>query len=201
MTDAVIPQKKKSFVLVSGGLDSIACLVWMLQNTDDDVHAHHIHIQNSEGRVKAERIAIQRSLNYCREHYRHFKYTESRMDMPGFVPYDMYVYMWYAGIMSISYRGKLNRVVTGEHANPPNMQRGIDARVKRSREIFHATAGTDAIDWFMPLKDMNKQQIWNFIPTELADLSWSCRKPVMVNEQPTPCMECHACKSLIGLKY
>jgi 7-cyano-7-deazaguanine synthase in queuosine biosynthesis len=81
------------------------------------------------------------------------------------------------------------------------MQRGIDARVKRSTEILHATAGTNAIDWFMPLKDMNKQQIWDSVPPELAKISWSCRKPKIVNGQPTPCMKCHACKSLKGFKY
>jgi 7-cyano-7-deazaguanine synthase in queuosine biosynthesis len=201
MINAVIPQKKKSFVLISGGLDSAACLVWMLQNTDDEVHAHHIHLKNHEGRTEAEQIAMQKILAYCQQHYRRFRYTESHMELPGFVPYDMYVYMWYAGIMVISYKGKLDRVVTGEHANPPNMQRGIDARVKRSREIFHATAGTDTVDWFMPLKDMNKQQIWDSIPVELAEISWSCRKPKTVNGQPTPCMKCHACKSLKGFKY
>ena len=63
MTDAVIPQKKKSFVLISGGLDSVACLVWMLQNTDDEVHAHHINLKNHEGRLEAERIAMQGVLN------------------------------------------------------------------------------------------------------------------------------------------
>lgn len=201
MTDAVIPEKKKSFVLISGGLDSVACLVWMLENTDDEVHAHHINLKNHEGRLEAERIAMEGVLAYCKEHYRSFKYTESRMELPGFVPYDMYVYMWYAGIMVISYKGKLDRVVTGEHANPPNMQRGIDARIKRSTEIFHATAGTDTVDWFMPLKDMNKQQIWDSVPLELANISWSCRKPRTVNGKPAPCMKCHACKSLRGFKY
>ena len=201
MTDAVIPQKKKSFVLVSGGLDSAACLVWMLENTDDEIHAHHIHLKNREGRLEVEHTATQGILNYCREHYRSFEYTESRMELPGFVPYDMYVYMWYAGIMAISYKGKLDRVVTGEHSNPPSLQGGIDARVKRSTEIFQATAGTDSVDWFMPLKDMGKKEIWEFIPFELAKISWSCRKPEIVNGRPVPCMRCHACKSLIGFKY
>lgn len=201
MADTVISQKKKSFVLVSGGLDSTACLIWMLENTDDEIHAHHIHLKNHEGRLEVEHTAIQGILKYCREHYRPFEYTESRMELPGFVPSDMYVYMWYAGIMAISYKGKLDRVVTGEHANPPSLQKGIDARIKRSREIFHATAGTDAVDWFMPLKDMTKREIWEFTPFELAKISWSCRKPKIIHGRPVPCLRCHACKSLRGLKY
>ena len=37
-------RKKESLVLFSGGIDSTAALLWMLDNTDDNIEVHHIFL-------------------------------------------------------------------------------------------------------------------------------------------------------------
>lgn len=187
-------KKKRSLVLISGGLDSVAALAWMLENTDDIIHAHHIQLKNYENRSDAEDIAMSKVLSYCKKHYRSFKYTESRMDLPGFTPYDVYVYMWYAGIISMGYTGrkKLDRVVTGtiKRVNPK------DGRNQKAERIFQVTSSRDDIEWFMPMENMTKKQIWESIPLKLAESTWSCRKPTVRNGRRAPCGQCPTCKEL-----
>ena len=57
-------------LMLSGGLDSVALLVNLLEETDQKLHVHHIEIQNFENRLRAENDALERVLTYCREHYR-----------------------------------------------------------------------------------------------------------------------------------
>ena len=194
----MVEKKKKSLVLISGGLDSVAALVWMLENTDDIIHAHHINLKNYENRNISEAMALAKIGEYCKKHYRSFKYTESRMDLPGFTPYDVYVYMWYAGILSMSYTGKkkLDRVVTGtiKRVNPK------DGRNQKAERIFQATADRDDIEWFMPVENMTKKQIWDSIPLKLAEFTWSCRRPTRRNGRRAPCGKCPTCKELVGIR-
>ncbi len=52
-------------VMLSGGLDSTACLVWALTETNEPVHVHHMHLVNWEGRHDVEAEACSRIIAYC----------------------------------------------------------------------------------------------------------------------------------------
>jgi hypothetical protein len=60
--------------MLSGGLDSVPLLVNLLQETRDEIHAHHIELHTFEERDLAEADAILGILPSCREHYRRFNY-------------------------------------------------------------------------------------------------------------------------------
>ena len=116
--------------MFSGGLDSVALLANLLQETEQSLHAHHIEIQNYENRARAENDAVRRTLAYFNGHYRDFSYSSSKSEFP--------------------------------------------------------------------LAHLKKRDIYESIPRELADLAWSCRKPVHTAAGYEPCGRCHTCRSLAG---
>jgi len=72
--------------MLSGGVDSVAVLKQLLEETDDKVYAHHIHIKNNEGvqnikRYKAEALALRKTIPYMKKTFRDFHYSESTIDV------------------------------------------------------------------------------------------------------------------------
>ena len=47
----------RMIVMWSGGIDSTFKLAYLLKETEYQVHAHHVHIVNREGRSQAEPAA------------------------------------------------------------------------------------------------------------------------------------------------
>ena len=72
-------------VMLSGGIDSVAVLKKVLEETDEKIYAHHIHIKNHEGinnirRYKAEALALRKIIPYMKKNFRDFHYSESTID-------------------------------------------------------------------------------------------------------------------------
>ena len=61
-------------------------------------------------------------------------------------------------------------------------------------------------EWLWPFSKiegpfgMRKVHIWESIPPELAEMTWSCRRPVSVDGDIQVCNDCHACTSRANLK-
>jgi len=66
--------------MFSGGLDSTAMLVKLLEETKEELRVHHIRMVNKEGRDGAEQAAVERIVGWCRDRYRPFRYSESALD-------------------------------------------------------------------------------------------------------------------------
>ena len=81
----------RSLVMWSGGLDSTYTLVRLLQETSDEVHAHHVHCtsRTNDGRRPSRRgelesYAVARMRTYLTPRYRRFHYGESRVNISAF---------------------------------------------------------------------------------------------------------------------
>ena len=70
-------KNEKAIVMYSGGMDSVSLLWNLLEHTEQDIHVHSIHIDNSEGRCKAETEAILDSINYMKQNQRPFEFSSS----------------------------------------------------------------------------------------------------------------------------
>jgi hypothetical protein len=69
----------RMIVMWSGGIDSTFKLAYLLKETEYQIHAHHVHIINREGRSQKEQAAC-RALRPRLKAIRGFTYTESRID-------------------------------------------------------------------------------------------------------------------------
>ena len=197
------PTNVKSIVMLSGGLDSVALLATVLKETNHAVHAHHIDIVNFENRWKVERRSVEDALKYLRKHDRPFDYTQSRneFDVGKGGGTDLQLSLFTAFRLCTALGGNIDLVMTG-HITPPFWE------LSEGAAVFHAgfIHKRRKPEWIWPLKFLTsahiqkKLDIYESIPEELADVAWSCRKPVTQKRKFVPCGQCFACKSMIEIK-
>jgi 7-cyano-7-deazaguanine synthase in queuosine biosynthesis len=181
-----------ALLMLSGGLDSVALLANVLSETDQRVHVHHIEIQNFEDRRDVENQALEGILAYLRQHYRPFAYSTSTSEFPlgkggGF---DLTLVLFTAARVHTALASVVDIVYTGHIApNRPEILEGS--------AVFNACYINKRFKpvWLWPLARLKKTEIYESIPRELADLTWSCRKPVREGDSFRPCGTCHACRS------
>jgi hypothetical protein len=188
----------RSLVMYSGGLDSAALLANVLAETDHQVHVHHIEIANTEGRSDIENIAVSKTLDYIRSEYRDFDYSYSKSEFPLGLGggTDLQLALFTAGRVTTALKGMIDIVFTG-HIQPPFWELSEGAAILNAVFIQRKQKP----EWIWPFSqiagpfDMRKVHIWESIPIELAEMTWSCRKPVAENFDVKPCGTCHACRS------
>ncbi len=201
LKSARTPQSRdnvKSIVMLSGGLDSVALLGTVLAETNQQVHAHHIEIRNFENRAEVENRVVPKIVEYCRTHFRDFEFSSSvnelNVGLGGGT--DLQLALFVAGRLTIALGGNIDIVYTG-HIVPPYWE------LSEGSAIFNAVFLHRKFkpEWLWPLSKLTspfsqrKIDIYQSIPKELADMAWSCRKPVVVNDGFEPCGTCHACKA------
>jgi 7-cyano-7-deazaguanine synthase in queuosine biosynthesis len=189
--------KETAIVMYSGGMDSVSLLWNLLEHTDQDLHVHSIHIDNSEGRVKAEAEAVKNTINYMKEHQRPFEFSSSvyslKMKYPG--GKDMTLALFQA-MRAASGLGKaFNIVYTGDY----NIGRDEGAEAQGVLNALSTTRRVKPI-WLAPFEHMTynsverSKGIYLSMPEYLRNNYWSCRKPTELLSGFVVCGECHACE-------
>tara|TARA_R100000808_G_C2152817_1_gene162544 strand:+ start:4508 stop:5140 length:633 start_codon:yes stop_codon:yes gene_type:complete len=188
-------KRGKSLVMVSGGLDSVAALVWLLENTDDLIHVHHVRLFNYEDRSTPEYEAYKNCMKYIEENYRPLHLvTESVVSWPEpFCPWDMYSYMFQGALLINCYNPGFNptRIVTGSiDEEDPNTN--VHVRRGVSWEMFKLLC-EHAVEWYKPLLHMKKPEVAAILPDELRRMTFSCRSPIVEDGIYRSCGECRPC--------
>ncbi len=187
----------KTLVMLSGGIDSVALLANVLAETEHRVHAHHIELTNQENREQAENDAVADVVDYCWQHYRDFSFSSSKSEFRITARgYDLIITMFTAALVSISSEQNVDFVMTG-HFQTKNI-RALYGQRMLSSCFLRDSAGPR---WIRPLDALSNQKtakidIYRSVPPELAELCWSCRKPVAVEAGFQPCGVCYACRNL-----
>jgi 7-cyano-7-deazaguanine synthase in queuosine biosynthesis len=188
--------------MYSGGLDSTAMLVRLLNETTDDLTVHHIRMANREGRVDAEQAAVDSVIEWCRTRYRPFRYSESGRDFSALeaIPIDFLSVAFVACQVAIDTPG-CNRIAVGTLARDlDEMKRSVTAAQRRvfgaMYECYRARKlGEPAIDWVYPVYAMTKPQIASLLEPEVRQLTWSCRRPVHAETGFRICGACKPCRA------
>ncbi len=144
-------------VMFSGGLDSVALLANLLQETDQALHVHHIEIQNYENRAQAENDAVRRTLAHFRQHYREFSYSSSKSEFPlgrggGF---DLTLVLFTAARVHTALGRVVDIVYTG-HIAP------TQAEILEGSAVFNACYINKRFKpkWLRPLAHLKKRDIY-----------------------------------------
>ena len=190
-------KNESAIVMYSGGMDSVSLLWNLLEHTDQDIHVHSIHIDNSEGRVKAEAEAILNSINYIKKNQRPFEFSSSvysmKMKYPG--GKDMTLALFQAMRAASGLGKSFNVVYTGDY----NIGREEGAEAQGVLNALCTTRRAKPI-WLAPFEHMTynsverSKGIYLSMPEELREMYWSCRKPTEVGSGFVVCGECHACE-------
>src|SRR6478735_4108388 len=187
-----------TLAMFSGGLDSTAMLVKLLEETPDELRVHHVRMANKEGRDGAEQAAVERIVAWCRDRYRPFRYSESALDFTALeaIPIDYLSIAFVACQVAID-TPRCNRVAVASLARDTD----IENRSARQRRVFDAMyecyryrkLGEPHVEWIYPVYHASKQALAESLPRELVALTWSCRRPVRRGAEWAACGACKAC--------
>lgn len=190
-------KSESAIVMYSGGMDSVSLLWNLLEHTEQDIHVHSIHIDNSEGRVKAEAEAVRETINYMKKHQRPFEFSSSvysmKMKNPG--GKDMTLALFQAMRASSGLGKSFNIVYTGDY----NIGREEGAEAQGVLNALCTTRRNKPV-WLAPFEHMTynsverSKGIYLSMPEELREMYWSCRHPTELLSGFVVCGKCHACE-------
>ena len=185
----------RALVLWSGGVESTSALLWLLQNTDHDIVAAHISMQNPENRHQEEADAIAALTPYLQE-VRKFRLSVSFLNLDGArcLPLDYEVLLPLA--IPLKHHFQADFIVRGQCLEDAETRKiGREATPK---EVFEdknsCVVGMlpnyrNEIPW-LNIFALPKKQHMDYLGT-LLPLTWSCRRP---KAEGVPCGTCHSCK-------
>jgi 7-cyano-7-deazaguanine synthase in queuosine biosynthesis len=193
-----------TLVMFSGGLDSTAMLVRLLEEARDELRVHHIRLANREGRAEAEQAAAERIVGWCRSRYRAFRYSESALDFAELeaIPIDYLCVAFVACQVAIDTPG-CDRIAVAALARDTD----IENRSARQRRVFDTLyecyrarkLGEPRVQWVYPVYHEQKEALAARLPRELLELTWSCRRPLRDGGGWRACGACKACLARAGI--
>lgn len=183
-------------LMLSGGMDSVS-LAWnLLEHTNQTVHIHSIHLDNSEGRCKAEGQAIHNSINWLKENQRPFEFSSSFYSWKHKYPggRDMALALFQAARVMGGVATPFTAVYTGDY----NMGKEESAEAYGVLNAL-STGKKYKTVWATPIDYMSKTPIERSLgvylgmPEQLRNMYWSCRTPKETPSGFLTCGVCHAC--------
>ena len=189
-------RKEKVVVMYSGGMDSVSLAWSLLEHTQHAVHIHSIHLDNSEGRFKAEAQAIHQSINWLKDNQREFEFSSCLYSYKAKYPggRDMSLALFQAGRVISTMTDPVCAVFTGDY----NMSKEESAEAYGVLSALFMNKHNKPV-WAAPFDYMSKVPlerslgVYYAMPAELRKMYWSCRRPKETPEGFLSCGECHAC--------
>jgi 7-cyano-7-deazaguanine synthase in queuosine biosynthesis len=201
-----------TLLMFSGGLDSTGALWTLLKDTKYKLHLHHLHLINKEQRAAAEHQAVVNILSYISKTHKNIKYSESYHQYPthsylskisdGLVlhenfMFDSDIYNFIAGTICLCLPN-IKRVAVGRTKSDDNLD--VRQRAIRGNELLKLFAPD--IEKIYPVEHLIKAEIYNMLPEELRNLTWSCRTPIIIdNNTIQECGKCKTCLELTKIKH
>jgi 7-cyano-7-deazaguanine synthase in queuosine biosynthesis len=192
--------------MYSGGLDSVGMLYRLLfdeQWREFTVHVHHMHLHNREDRARAERLAVDSTLAAFRDlNCREFLFTESAHEYQflrkRFI-FDMDMSAFMAGNIAAADKRIAHVAMGRTRTDVDEGGERFQQRMDRAQTIFRGVLALEERElptYIFPVLEYSKTEIWQFLPAEIRERAWSCRRPGYEGNTPVPCGTCNSCKEL-----
>ena len=178
----------KVLVLWSGGVDSTTLLKFHLEQSDCEVHAHHIKLLDRGGMINKQLDAVQ-SIEPMLQKIRPFNLTES-------VQYASVlgdVFICLVDGMRIAYRKEYDEVAVG-FTKTDESDEDSPKNLKTLYSVVEACNENDVytnhkIKLTTPIKNFTKEMCWDRLGKELQEKVWWCREGEI-------CGKCFQCREM-----
>lgn len=195
---------KARLIMLSGGVDSVYLLAQTLRETKDTVIAHHIHLVSWKDRHEAEADACRKIVDYCRENYRHFEYSESTVIRNGsHIGFDVMICAHEAGVAAVDFYQKngypLDSWTIGiceEDFEPGMLGAAGPSRLKHILATIEASCYPNPPPFYYRPPVIPKARIIGYLGEELTALCWACRTPVRTETGFETCNACKSCRHM-----
>lgn len=206
----------KILCLYSGGLDSAGAL-WQLIHDPNyieyEILIHHVHLINATKRYNAEKQAVDKSIPiFCKYTNRKLYFSSTIMDfafMAPKVPMDADVYGFVAANLanidlSIKYIA-IGRTLDDKNSGGSSFVQIVNCVEKAVLISNYGRETSTTVQCITPVVELTKQQIWEMLPADIRDATWSCRTPRYNIDSSgkviaSACMNCHACLARVQLE-
>ncbi|MDP6429467.1 MAG: hypothetical protein QF393_15720 [Rhodospirillales bacterium] len=174
-----------SLLLLSGGIDSTYTLAKLLNDTDDEVLVHHIHLVTNSGRHEPEAEACKNIVEFCQSHYRPFSYTQSAIDRRRFVShgYDLLSAGFEAGVVSSSYFLATSNIVDRWFVGLATDDPVPRFRMKHAQDCCEYNCQEGNAPMLTLFQPVSLQTQIDYMPAKLYNMTWSCRSPEKQGEK------------------
>jgi 7-cyano-7-deazaguanine synthase in queuosine biosynthesis len=211
-----MPTAPKILCMYSGGLDSAGAL-WQLihdqRYSEYEILVHHVQLLNVTNRYYAERQAVDKTIPLFRSLTGRKLYLSSTiMDfafMAPKVPVDADVYGFVAANLAnidlnIVYIA-IGRTADDETTGGDPLHHIANCVEKALSTAKIGKKNSTSASCITPVIEFTKQQIWNMLPENIRNASWSCRIPRYQQTSDGKvtayaCMRCNACLARSELK-
>jgi len=204
-------KEPSSVIMLSGGIDSVSVLKRILEETDERIYAHHIHIKNNSGaqykRYKAEAEAVRKVVPYMKRTFRDFHYSESTIDtrqIMNLFPTDIkeeedeifinnidfpdQLYFHFIAGMLAKVTHSINVYIgTCKEDYMVHSNGNILGRYAISGKIREATAHPFEVTLQNPHDNQSKKENMEYLGKELMEMVWYCREPSFKNNKLITC--------------
>ena len=191
-----------TIVMFSGGIDSAYTLVKLLKETTDELLVHHIHFVNAEGRHRIEADRAYRIVAFCEKTYRPFTYTESGLDHRAFTffGFDMIGVGFEAGLVAHSYRNETGHMPVRWTIGSCAEEARNTTRWPHVLACMAANCFPEAPPAYFGLPIISKVDEIAYLPDDIVDMAWTCRRPVWSNGTAYECGRCKTCKVMAAVR-
>ena len=200
----------KPWILVmwSGGLDSTGVVYKLLTDPeyeDYNIHVHSMRLQNVENRAGAEFEATMKMKKWFENNCRGFEFTRSAHDytsMGNNFIWDMDFCAFMAAQICRCTFKTYTHVAMGRTATDlETVHANFHERMRRAQAVVDAVYLIEKTktrpEYIFPVIDMTKKEIWEMLPEDLRQHTWSCRFPTLDEKSNwIPCNECPTCKEI-----
>ena len=182
--------------MLSGGVDSTYTLIKLLKETNHTILVHHIHLVNNEERFEIEAQRVLSIIELCRKLYRPFLYSETLIDhsnMP-FFGYDIISVGFEAGIVAHSYETAYKSKVSGWTVGTCSEEGHLKKRFVYAKAACQANCFPKKAPDFFLFPPIPKYEQIQYLPKEIVNHCWTCRRPVQTKQGVKECGRCKTCK-------
>ena len=207
-------KESSSVIMLSGGIDSVSVLKRILEETDEKIYAHHIHIKNNTGaqykRYKAEAEAVRKIVPYMKRTIRDFHYSESTVDVRQLINLlptdyeeedvilantlffaDMTYYNFIGGMLAkITQSPTIYTGTCKEDYNNNNnsWSSSVLNRMENGLKQLNATSYPFEVTPRRPHDNQSKRESIEYLGKELMEMIWYCREPSFKNNKLITCI-------------
>lgn len=205
-----------NLILFSGGLDSTGMLYKLLHESNALNHVHHLTIKNAEDRWQAEDDAVEKIVRYFRKDF-NFGFSNNVYEFKDvfghrYTGLDTYTIGNDAGNVARAlqyqffnshqeyFKVDICWATTKDDMSEEDMNtdpRWIGSNMAIASHFQdYVKEGTAIPQIVEPVTHMTKKEIWDMLPSELQEMTMSCRNPTFVNNEWVHCGMCHSCQNM-----
>ncbi|MBL8582116.1 MAG: hypothetical protein JNL61_07825 [Rhizobiaceae bacterium] len=203
MSEMGTPRRRATLVMFSAGIDSTYTLVRLLQETDDEIYAHHVHMVNVENRHEVEARRSRAIAEHCMKTIRKFHYSETSIDHRNmrWFGYDIISVGFEAGIVAHSFHMARKRPMDRWTIGTCEEEGHDEERFAHVLAACAANCYPTPPPAFFLLPLIPKAEEIAYLPRPVVELCWTCRRPVaQADGPPAECGTCKTCKLMLKIR-